>query len=799
MPEFRGERDAFGGPGAAPFWTHGNKEGVGSACSFDSRSWFTIWHGVLTEVYYPTVDRPQLRDLQYLITDGKGQLQEERELESRIEPLCPFGMDYRIINSDPQGRYAIIKEIVPVSLFSCLLQHTRIDGDPGFLQQAQLYAHCNPHLDVGGHDNNAYVVKAAGREILAANKGGIWLAMGADLAFARATVGYVGRSDGRTDLAQDGRMDWEFDRALAGNVALTGQIDLQGRPEFTLGLAFGLSLHNALTKLLQALGIPFEDHRKLFIADWKGATEKALPLEKVSGDEGRLLRTSYSVICAHEDKTYPGAIIASLSIPWGEAKGDQDRGGYHLVWGRDMVQGATGLLAAGEREVPYRALAYLASIQQADGGFPQNSWVSGDPYWSGIQLDEVAAPILLTWHLHRAGALRGFDPYPVVMQAAGYLIHHGPVTQQERWEEASGYSPATLAATIAALICAASLARERKDEDTARYLEEYADSLESHLEKWTVTTEGTLVPGINRHYIRINPASVHDPHPDADPNTGTLALRNRPPDSRQEFPAKNVVGTGFLQLVRYGIRKPDDPVILDSLRVVDSVLKVDTPFGPSWRRYNHDGYGQREDGGPFEKWGKGRAWPLLTAERGHYELAAGRDVQLYIRALEGFGGATALLPEQVWDEPDRPEIGMYLGQPTGSARPLMWAHAEYLKLLRSVRDGQVFDFVPEVAQRYRNGQGRRRVEIWKENRQVRAVKRGWTLRIQERQPFRLHWSRDEWKTTKDTNATATSLGIHFVDVSVPPNQQAPIRFTFYWTGPEQWEGCDHEVAIRGQA
>jgi glucoamylase len=225
---------------------------------------------------------------------------------------------------------------------------------------------------------------------------------------------------------------------------------------------------------------------------------------------------------------------------------------------------------------------------------------------------------------------------------------------------------------------------------------------------------------------------------------------------------------------------------------------VDTLLGPCWHRYTHDGYGQRPDGGPFEKWGKGRAWPLLTAERGHYVLAAGQNVDMYFRAIEGFGGPTALLPEQVWDEPDRPEIGMYLGQPTGSARPLMWAHAAYLKLLRSAHDGQLFDLIPEVAQRYRNGHGRRRIEIWKQNRQVRSVERGWTLRIQTRQPFRLHWTRDEWKSSNDTDSTPTRLGIHFVDVSVPADQQAPIRFTFYWKGSEEWEGHDHEVAVLGQ-
>src|SRR3970282_961512 len=199
-----------------------------------------------------------------------------------------------------------------------------------------------------------------------------------------------------------------------------------------------------------------------------------------------------------------------------------------------------------------------------------------------------------------------------------------------------------------------------------------------------------------------------------DPNHGALTIYNRPPEARTEFLAKEIVDAGFLELVRYGIRRPTDSLIVDSLRVVDAILKVETPFGPCWHRYNHDGYGQREDGGPFEGWGKGRAWPLLTGERGHYELAAKQNAKSYIRAMEGFASSTGLLPEQVWDEPGGPDAHMYLGRPTGSAMPLMWAHAEYIKLLRSVYDGRVFDLIPAVADRYLGPKSAcRLMEIWK--------------------------------------------------------------------------------------
>jgi glucoamylase len=792
-----GQGEAFGRPGIDPKWTHGGKDGVGTAYASSSRVWFTVWNGIITEVYYPTVDRPQLRDLQYLVTDGKSFFHEEkRHLISKFERLSTHTLGYRCTNSDPDGRYAIIKEIITDPHLSCVLQRTRLSGDERFISNLRLYALCAPHLEVGGWGNNGYVATIGGRRILAAEKNGTWLALAATVPFTRLSCGYVGQSDGWTDLAANFQMDWEFDRAPNGNIALTGELGLDGLKEFTLGLAFGNSLHNAAATLFQALGVPFLELRTRYEEQWNRTCAKLLPLENVSGDGGHLYHGSFSVLLAHEDKSYPGAFIASLSIPWGEAKGDEDLGGYHLVWTRDLVNSASGMLAAGASETPLRALIYLAVCQQEDGGFPQNFWIDGEPYWKGTQLDEVAFPILLAWRLRRQNALRDFDPYSMVLRAASYLIRFGPVTQQERWEEASGFSPSTLASNVAALICAACFARERGDNTTARFLEEYADFLECHIEAWTVTTEGTLVPGIKRHYIRIQPADVSNPRPAEGPNLGIINIHNLPPGSRRTFPAKEIVDAGFLELVRYGIRKPSDALVVDSLQVVDAVLKVETPFGPCWHRYNYDGYGQQEDGGPFAGWGKGRAWPLLTGERGHYELAAGRDVRPFIAAMEGFASATGLLPEQVWDEPDRPDGYMYLGRPTGSAMPLMWAHSEYIKLLRSVSDGRVFDLVPDVASRYLGSRKEcRPLEVWKPNRHVRNVQRGFTLRIQVPARFRLHWSRDEWQTAEDTPSSPTALGIEFVDIPVLSNQSAPIRFTFYWTAANRWEGRDYVVVV----
>ena len=792
----RGE--AFGRPGIEPRWTHGGKDGVGTAYASSSRILFTFWNGIVTEVYYPTVDRPQLRDLQYLITDGKSFFHEERRnLQSEFVRLSNHTLGYRTTNRDPAGRYAIEKEIIAEPHFACILQRTRLTGDEAFLSTMRLYALCAPHLEVGGWGNNGYVVEADGRKILMAEKQGRWLALAATIPFSRLSCGYVGRSDGWTDLADNFQMDWEFETATEGNIALTGELELNGSREFTLGLALGDTKHHAIATLLQSLAVPFQEHHRRYTDQWVRACANILPLEKVSGDGGNLYHGSFSLLLAHEDKSYPGAFIASLSIPWGEAKSDDDQGGYHLVWTRDLVNSASAMLAAGNTIAPLRALIYLAASQQADGGFPQNFWIDGEPYWKGIQLDEVAFPILLARQLRRRNALQDFDPYSLILRAAGYLVRHGPVTQQERWEETSGYSPSTLAANIAGLVVAAGFVRERGDEATAAFLEEYADFLEAHLESWTVTADSTLVPEIPRHYIRILPEDVGNTIPVESPDSQFLQIKNLPADAPNRFPARDIVDAGFLELVRYGIRRFDDPLIVDSLKVVDAILKVETPSGPCWRRYNHDGYGQRDDGSSFDGWGRGRAWPLLTGERAHYEFTAGRDVRPFIQAMETFASATGLLPEQIWDQPDLPEAYMLLGRPTGSAMPLMWAHAEYIKLLRSVSDGQVFDFIPEVASRYGAGRKTRRgIEIWKPNRQVRSVQPDSILRIQLSAPFRVHWSDDDWQNTKDTPSSATSLGIDFADLPVLSGRQATIRFTFFWTAENRWEGQDYAVAVK---
>ncbi|MDP2604957.1 MAG: glycoside hydrolase family 15 protein [Deltaproteobacteria bacterium] len=782
---------AFGAPGIKPHWTSSAKDGIGTAYHTSSRLWFTLSHGIVNEVYYPHVDTPNTRDLQFLITDGETFCHEEkRDLDHLTELPEQNALLYRLTNSDREGRYRIVKEIIGGPHSSVLLIHTRLEiMEPKLRGKLRLYALLAPHLKGTGQNNSARWCDAAGRKLLSAEREDTNLVFGCAPDFTRRSVGYAGHSDGWQDLMDNFKMDWEFDEAVDGNIALMGEIDLSGGMQFTLGVGFGRTLHSACAPLLQAFTTPFADQRDKYVSQWQ-RTRAKVDLSTHTQDGGAMLRLSQSVLLAHEDKIFQGAFVASLSIPWGETKDDRDRGGYHLVWTRDMVQTATALLAGGQTESPLRALIWLASVQGADGSLPQNSSISGEPYWKGIQLDEVAVPVLLAWRLQQADALRQFNPWTLVARAARYLILHGPVTAQERWEENSGYSPSTLASIIASLVCAAEFARGRKDKLAADFLLDYADWLSAHLEEWMVTSRGELVQGKPRHYVRITPADPKQAVASADPDEAEFFVAN----GGGKHPARNIVGGDFLQLVRLGVRAADDPVIVDSIAVIDQVLKRDLPQGPCWRRYNHDGYGQKSDGSAYDGTGEGRCWPILTGERGHYELAAGRDPLPFIEAMEKFANAGGMLPEQLWDADDLPEGKMKRGSPTGSAMPLCWAHAEYATLVRSHKDGVCFDRIEPVYQRYAKTGTGSKIEMWTRAHQTQRIAQGKTLRIITETAATIHWSFDGWVTANDLVTRDAGFGCWFADLPSDRLKAGDrIVFTFLWQ--EGWDGKDFQVEI----
>src|SRR5438094_1092627 len=739
---------AFGAPGIEPRWTSSAKEGVGTAYHTSCRLWFTLSHGIVNEIYYPRVDQPNTRDFQFLISDGETFCHEEkRDLDHLVEYPERDCLLYRLTNSERNGRYRLVKYVLTDPHRSVLLVHTKVEViDESLRGKLRLYALLAPH----GAGNSARCCEISASKLIQAQREGVHLVVACSSEFTRRSVGYVGASDGWQDLMSNFKMDWEFRTAEGGNIALTGEIDLPGDGEFTIAIACGGSYQSTAAKLLQSLAEPFESHREGYVRQWQRAVvNPQFDFSDNTSDGGGMYRLSRCVLLAHEDKVFQGALVASLSIPWGETKSDNDRGGYHLVWTRDLVQSATALLATGQTGTPLRALIWLAAIQRRDGSFPQNSWLNGTAYWSGLQLDEIAAPTLLAWRLRKEGVALGlFDPCIMMQRAAAYLILQGPVTGQERWEENAGYSPSTLATVIASLVCAAALGKELGHTNTADFILAYADWLAAHLEEWTVTTQGELVEGFPRHYIRINPTDPHAPDPHADPNSTLLQIAN----GGGLHPARNVVGGDFLHLVRFGIRDPNDAIVRDSIEVIDRVLKHELPQGPGWRRYNHDRYGQKDDGGAFDGTGVGRGWPLLTGERGHYELAAGHDPKPFIKTMEDFSNEGGMLTEQVWDGPDLPDARMKRGCPTGAAMPLCWSHAEYVSLVRSRHDGVGFYRVEPAYQRYVVNPVGSRYEIWSLRHPLRRISRGKILRIILAAEANVVWSKDNWART-DESAT----------------------------------------------
>ena len=787
---------AFGAPGIEPRWTSSAKEGVGTAYHTSCRLWFTLSHGILNEIYYPHVDQPNTRDFQFLISDGETFCHEEkRDLDHLIEYPARDCLFYRLTNSEPHGRYRIVKRVLTDPHLSVLLVHTKLEVfDESLRGKLRLYALLAPHIAGRGAGNSAWCSEIGAVKLIHAQRENVHLIMACSTGFSRRSVGYVGFSDGWQDLMHNFKMDWEFQEAVNGNIAATGEVNLPDGGEFTIAIAFGRSYQSAATKLFQSMAEPFESHRQDFIRQWQRAVvNPEFDFSTDTSDSGGIYRLSRCVLLAHEDKVFQGAIVASMSIPWGETKGDNDLGGYHLVWTRDLVHSATALFATGQTSTPLRALIWLAAIQRPDGSFPQNSWIDGTAYWSGLQLDQVAFPILLAWRLHKQDALGLFSPRVMIVRAAAQLILQGPVTSQDRWEENAGYSPSTLAVVIAALVCAAEWANEYGKTGAADFVFVYADWLAAHVEEWTVTTEGELVEGFPRHYIRINPSDPNTPDPHADPNTTMIQLAN----GGGLHPARNVVSGDFLHLVRFGIRDPNDPIVRDSIEVIDRVIKHDLPQGPGWRRYNHDGYGQKDDGSAFDGTGVGRCWPILTGERGHYELAAGRDPKPFIATIEDFSNQGGMLTEQVWDGPDLPDHHMKRGCPTGAAMPLCWSHAEYVALVRSRHDGVCFDRVESAFRRYVLIPSPSRYEIWSLRYPVQRVYRGKILRMVLAAPATIVWSTNDWASTERLDATHESeLSLWYADFPTAEWPQGSVfAFTVFWKPDQRWDDRNWQVNI----
>jgi glucoamylase len=792
---------APGWPGISPRWTSSAKSGVGASLYLGSRVWFTISHGIVDEVYYPRVDQACVRDLGLIVTDGQDFFSEEkRHTEHQIKYPVPGCPAYRLTNTCDRGRYTIEKDVLADPWYDVVLQRVHFTPSQGNLADYHLHALLAPHIGNRGAGNTAWVGDYKGVPMLFAEREGNALALACSAPWGKRSAGFVGASDGWQDLDQHKRMTWTYQRAENGNVALTGEIDLSGVEDaFVLALGFGRNPAEAGYRALSSLQASFEAAWSDYEDEWRNWQNTLSSLEPATSKEHNLYRVSTAVLRSHEDKRFRGGVIASLSIPWGASKGDDDLGGYHLVWPRDLVEIAGGFLAAGAAEDAKRVIQYLETTQEADGHWPQNMWLDGSAYWGGIQMDETAFPILLSDLARREDALSADELerfWPMVHRAAGFLVRNGPVTPQDRWEEDPGYSPFTLAVEIAALLVAADLAQARGEDDLAAYLRETADAWNDSIERWIYVTGTDLAKqvGVEGYYVRLAPPETAE---GASPAQGFVPIKNRPPAYSTE-PAAEIVSPDALALVRFGLRRADDPRIVNTVKVIDALLKVDTPTGPAWHRYNDDGYGEHDDGGPFDGTGSGRAWPLLTGERAHYELAAGRKKEAgrLLETLATFTSDGGMIPEQVWDADDIPERGLSCGRPSGSAMPLTWAHAEYIKLCRSLHDGHVFDMPPQPVQRYQAGQARSQYAVWRFNNKRRAIPPGSTLRLEVTRSAKVRWSPDGWQTTRDVQMRDTGLGVYVADLPTRKLKDGDtVVFTFYWLDADRWQGENYTVQI----
>jgi glucoamylase len=671
---------APGAPGARPTWTNGNKQGVGTATAQASKVWFTLGDGVLTEAYYPTVDKANLRTLEFVVTDGSGFFERESvDTDHRVEPIARNVLAFRQTNTSRSGRYTIVRETFTDPSHQTIVVHARFspNGSP-----LRLYVYADPAVDNSGFHDNADVT---GDAIVAA-QGNVMMAVASSTGFGEKSCGFVGVNDGLDDLRSSGRLVRRFDRAMDGNVAEVAEIrqPSPGTPlDFAIAVGFGSSVDGAIAEARATLAQPLNATFESYASGWRQYVASLEPVDAAYADE---YMTSAMVLRAHEDKTFRGAIIASMTIPWGDEAdaGDGTVGGYHLVWARDLYEVATAFAGMGDRPAAERALDYLFRVQQKpDGSFPQNSWLDGRPYWGSLQLDEVSYPIILAQQLGRTDAETYRDH---VRPAAEFVVAHGPATPQERWEEESGHSPSTIAAELAGLICAAAIAERNRDASAAARYRTIADDWSKQLDAWTMTRTGPLSP--EPYYVRIAQRGK--------PDSGELLEINNGGGTYDE---RAVVDAGFLELVRLGIRPPTDPRIVASLAITDRTIKVDTPNGPGWYRYNHDGYGEKENGRGWEMTGVGRLWPLLTGERGEYELLRGGNARPLLDTMLKFANAGGMLPEQVWDRRESPLPHLRFGEGTGSATPLAWSHAQFIRLALAVKRGRVIE-MPELVRAY---------------------------------------------------------------------------------------------------
>ncbi len=764
-----------------PTWASARKDMVGTSLG-SSRLWFTIAEGILTEVYYPRIDIPQIRDLGFIIADDQGFWVELRRLGSYEVKLAAPGVPaVEIIHKHP--RFTFTLNICPSQQRDVLLLQFKLEGD----QNLKPYALLGARLGGCADDNLAFVSSHGGRTVLWGEQGPFGLALAAiddkgREAWRRCSVGCIEASDGWQDFNANGKMIWQYDIAGPAPVAMMGELP----PQATLALGFGTSKEAAATLSVSALMGDFSKAWEAQCKAWEtwGSHSSQPPLP---GDLNAMFALSATVLKVHQDRTFCGAAVASLSVPWGDSS--ESRGGYHLVWSRDLVETAGALVAMENYDEARDVLRYLIATQQENGHWFQNQWLGGTAFWDGVQLDEAAFPVLLASTLQAHGALDGIPVEDMITRALSFVAREGPASDQDRWEEDAGLNTFTLSIAISALV-EGSRFLDPKARDLALRV---ADCWNSHLEDWTYVQNTSLAAevGVQGHYIRTGPADVLTGERS---QSEVLLIKNLADDPA--LPANVQVATDFLQLVRSGLRRADDPAILDSIKVIDHFLKVTTPSGPVWHRYNDDGYGEHDDGSAFDGTGRGRAWPLLTGERGHYALAAGEDVMPYLKAMQAMANPQGLIPEQVWDSAEILDCGLKAGKPSGSAMPLVWAHSEFIKLCCSRALGHPVDRPAATWARYHGVRPEPDFEIWGPSFRPTTLRFGKNLTIMLKEPALVHWGINGWKNASDVQTDETGLGVFIVDLPVQHLKVGEtLQFSLKRSATGVWEGQDYEMMV----
>jgi len=787
-----------GAPGTEPRWTSGSKSGIGKSLNATSDLAFTIGHGILNEVFYPREDIACIRDMELIVTDGNQFFSEEkRDTNHQINWIKEGVPAFHILNICHQKRYCIEKEIITDPLRDTLLQ--QIIFKPSYKYEwpeCNLYVLLAPHINNHGCGNSGWKGDYNGIPMLFAYRDNITLALACSSDYLKCSVGYAGSSDGYTDLKQHHKMEWEYQKADNGNIALTAQIDISKNKKVILAIGFGKTAEDAGSHAWSSLLDGFDLARERYIYEWQKWQRLLKNIKSDRNTIGRNFRSAAAVLRTHDSKKFPGGIIASLSIPWGNQKSDGDLGGYHLVWPRDLALSSGGFLELETKDNLLRILNYLMSTQRPDGCWTQNMWLEGVAYWNGIQMDQVALAILLVHSSYHQKFLNGERMqryWPIVRKAILYLVTNGPTTEQDRWEEEPGLTAFTLATEIAALLAGAALAEANDEKEIATYCRETADYWNNKIESWLYVTDTTISNemGVEGYYIRINPFQL----PANEVKDKYIYLKNHEGDDGKILLA-GLICADALALVRFGLRAADDPRILNTIKVIDAKLKVNTPYGPCWHRYIKDGYGEDVKGDFSATHGIGRAWPLLTGERAHYEIAAGNieGAKKLLKAMELFSN-NSFLPEQIWDTTDIPEKDLFFGKHSGSAMPLTWAHAEYIKLCSSIKGKKIADMPMFTQERYIKQKTTCPFAVWRFNLQQKVISLKKILRIEVMAEAVVRWTDNNWETFKDTDTKDTGLGIYVADIASVNKKRKRIRFTFFWKKEKRWENKDFEVKI----